>query len=141
MGKITDALTKVEKERRGLPTQVAPSPEPAKTKRRSGGPVFLWVGLALLGGLVFLYAFGRAGQRSSNEPPASLPPIQFPQAERTTVKREAAGGEGAALSREDGFLMGDEFGVDGSNRGRLDERTEIILAATFLVLIILAFIR
>ena len=102
MGKITDALTKVEKERRGgrdFAKQVTPRPEPAKTKKRSGGPVFLWVGLVLLGGVVFLYAFGRMGQRSSNEPPASLPPMQFPQPERTAVKREAAGGEGVALGQ------------------------------------------
>lgn len=57
------------------------------------------------------------------------------------------GGE-ALLSRDDRAdgLLGDEMGLDGMggsgsrNRG-LDERTEIILAATFLVLIILAFIR
>ena len=58
----------------------------------------------------------------------------------------------AMLSRDDrsdsgpGGLLGDDLdfegltGGGGSRRG-LDERTEIILAATFLVLIILAFIR
>ena len=64
------------------------------------------------------------------------------------------GGE-AVLSRDDridgpGGLLGDHDGLldlDGENlsgrrrRNGLDERTEIILAATFLVLIILAFIR
>ena len=55
---------------------------------------------------------------------------------------------GEALLARDGDLMGDDFsGLDGfgggggRNRSGLDERTEIILAATFLVLIILAFIR
>ena len=57
------------------------------------------------------------------------------------------GGE-ALLSRDDRAdgLLGDEMGLAGmSGRGSrdrgLDERTEIILAATFLVLIVLAFIR
>ena len=66
------------------------------------------------------------------------------------------GGE-AVLSRDDrmaghdgpGGLLGDDglLDLDGENlggrrrRNGLDERTEIILAATFLVLIILAFIR
>ena len=56
---------------------------------------------------------------------------------------------GEALLARDGELLGDDFsGLDGFGGGRgrgrrsgLDERTEIILAATFLVLIILAFIR
>ena len=56
----------------------------------------------------------------------------------------------AMLSRDDragdAGMMGDDLGFDldggGLRRRRgLDERTEIILAATFLVLIILAFIR
>ena len=55
----------------------------------------------------------------------------------------------AILSRDDradnGLLGQDDLGIDGlgppfGSRG-LDEKTEIILAATFLVLIILAFIR
>ncbi len=52
----------------------------------------------------------------------------------------------AMLSRDDrandglGLPEDDLLGLAGPNRG-LDERTEIILAATFLVLIILAFIR
>ena len=54
----------------------------------------------------------------------------------------------AMLSRDDRSdpgMLGDDLdfeglGGPGSRRG-LDERTEIILAATFLVLIILAFIR
>ena len=65
------------------------------------------------------------------------------------------GGE-AVLSRDDragldgaGGLLGDDglLDLDGESlggrrrRNGLDERTEIILAATFLVLIILAFIR
>ena len=47
------------------------------------------------------------------------------------------GGGGSGLEND---LMGD---LSSSSRGRrgLDERTEIILAATFLVLIVLAFIR
>ena len=47
-----------------------------------------------------------------------------------------AGGPGGI----DGDLMN---GLSGSSHGRrgLDERTEIILAATFLVLIVLAFVR
>jgi hypothetical protein len=44
---------------------------------------------------------------------------------------------------EDGLLSLDGFDGMGGRRNRngLDERTEIILAATFLVLIVLAFIR
>lgn len=56
-------------------------------------------------------------------------------------------GEASMLSREAESGLGhpgttDDLGFDGllGNRG-LDEKTEIILAATFLVLIILAFIR
>lgn len=55
----------------------------------------------------------------------------------------------AMLSRDDRSgvdpsLLGEEFDtldLDQASRRGLDERTEIILAATFLVLIILAFIR
>lgn len=107
MGKITDALAKVENERRGLPAGqteksggrewtdevTTPRPEVAKAKRRTAGPVLLWGSLVLLGGVVLLYAFGGVGQRSSNEPPALLPPMQFPEPERTAAKGEAAGEE------------------------------------------------
>jgi hypothetical protein len=71
---------------------------------------------------------------------------------------DPSGGDGldmdqeALLSRDDrdgggGLLGGDDYlGLDGltgpgGRRRGLDERTEIILAATFLVLIILSFIR
>ena len=56
---------------------------------------------------------------------------------------EGVNGE-ALLSRE-GDLLEDgmfDFSAAGARRRRgLDERTEIILAATFLVLIVLAFVR
>ena len=118
MGKITDALTKVEKERHRLPAsqtekskgrdvteQVTPRPEPAKTGRRTTGPVLLWVGLVLLGGFVLLYAFGRVGERSSNAPPAPLPLVQLPEPESTPAKREAVGGEDVIGQSPVGTMM------------------------------------
>ena len=53
---------------------------------------------------------------------------------------DRAGEFGAGDSGMDDDLLGDLTSSSHGRRG-LDERTEIILAATFLVLIVLAFIR
>lgn len=89
MGKITDALTKVENERRGGP--VPTKTEPAKPKKRTIDPFFLWGGLVLLGGLLLLAVFGKVNQRSSHTPPAPLPAVQLPQPKSIPAEKGTIG--------------------------------------------------
>ena len=104
MGKITDALAKVENERqtgrdtaeqvipRSVPAKTEPTnTEPPKTKKRATDPFLLWGALILVGGFLLLSVFGRVGERSSNVPPPPLPSVELSEPESTSAKEEAIG--------------------------------------------------